>query len=67
MNRKKLSEHNHHLRNELSDISNRNHVLRQENEMLRLRNDMLWRLALDLRDCIRELKDEQVNDNHYPK
>ena len=67
MNRKKLSEHNHHLRNELSDISNRNHVLRQENEMLRLRNDMLWRLALDLRDYIEDLDDEQINSKHYSK
>ena len=67
MNREKLSEHNHHLRNELSDISNRNHVLRQENEMLRLRNDMLWRLALDLRDYIEDLDDEQINSKHYSK
>ena len=43
------------------DVIHSNGVLRQENENLRLRNDMLWRLALDLRDYIQALEDKQIN------
>lgn len=46
MNQQKLQERNNHLRSEMLDVIHSNGVLRQENENLRLRNDILWRLAL---------------------
>lgn len=59
MKQQKLQERNNQLRSELSDVENINHLLRQENEILRSRNDMLWRLALDL-NYIEDLEAEQI-------
>ncbi len=67
MKQQKLQERNNQLRSELTDVENINHLLRQENEMLRFKNDMLWRLALDLRDYIEDLEAEPINYKPYSK